>query len=242
MTMDVAEVISNTGTSLESKSVSKLNAKFDDSFDDLLELRNLKGENTGYTKVWHGDFGSKISMISVNIMPGKARYFNLQITPDDALRAPRYVFEGMVMGHSCQLSVDLYPDLDIVTALDWVCDTYAPVNKLFDEIRKGDQFAPGVSRFIHIRSFCSPVFLLAPAIPIETVATFEGYADQYFDAWLDIVANAERSDAAETAARKERRALISRETIARDTDRKMVVGVYGEELTQRMEVAAMNAT
>jgi hypothetical protein len=240
--MDVSTIISNAGKTVEDKAVRVLNAKFDDSFNDLLELKNLKGENTGYTKVWHGDHGTKIGSMSIDIMPGKARYFNLQITPDNALRAPRYVFEGMVMGHSSQLSVDLYPDTDIVTDLNWVYATYEPINKLFEEIRKGDIFTPSVSRYLHIRSFCSPVFLLAPALSIETVATFEGYAEQYFDSWLAIVTNAESSDAKETLDRKERRDLISRETIARDPDRKMVVGVYGEELTRRIEEAAMSAT
>ena len=46
-------------------------------------------------------------------------------------------------------------------------------------------------------------------------------------------------DAQEAEARAQRRQLISDATIALDPDRKMVVGVYGEELTQRIESAAM---
>ncbi len=118
--MDPKDIIANTGKAMESKVVAALGAAPAKGFDDLQQLLTLKGDNTGYTRVWYADRIKKISSMSIDIMPGKARYFNLQIIPNDNLRVPRYVFEGLVMGHSSQVSVDLYPDMDMVTNLDWL--------------------------------------------------------------------------------------------------------------------------
>ncbi|MFT4592199.1 MAG: hypothetical protein ACI80M_001525 [Gammaproteobacteria bacterium] len=237
--MDPKDIIANTGKAMESKVVAALGATPATGFDDLQQLLTLKGDNTGYTRVWYADRIKKISSMSIDIMPGKARYFNLQIIPNDNLRVPRFVFEGLVMGHSSQVSVDLYPDMDMVTNLDWLTSAYAGVNAYYDELRKSDEFQLGVSRLPHMRTFCSPVFALAPAMSIDTVPAFEEAAGRYFDFWLAMFEQAQECDSAEAAARAERRKLISDATIALDPDRKMVVGVYGEELTQRIETAAM---
>jgi hypothetical protein len=237
--MDPKDIIANTGKAMESKVVAALGAAPAKGFDDLQQLLTLKGDNTGYTRVWYADRIKKISSMSIDIMPGKARYFNLQIIPNDNLRVPRYVFEGLVMGHSSQVSVDLYPDMDMVTNLDWLTSSYAGVIAYYDELRKSDEFQLGMSRLPHMRTFCSPVFALAPAMSIDTVAAFEEAAGRYFDFWLAMFEQASECDLAEAAARAERRKLISDATIALDPDRKMVVGVYGEELTQRIETAAM---
>ena len=237
--MNPEQVILTTGMQTEAGVLSALGAVQAKGFEDLLTLQNLKGESTGYTKIWHADRIKKISSMSIDIMPGKARYFNLQVIPNDNLRVPRYVFEGLVMGHSSQVSVDLYPDMDMVTNLDWLTSAYAGVNAYYDELRKSDEFQLGLSRLPHMRTFCSPVFALAPAMSIDTVPAFEEAAGRYFDFWLAMFEGAQECDSAEAAARAERRKLISDATIALDPDRKMVVGVYGEELTQRIESAAM---
>ena len=237
--MDPKDIIANTGKAMERKVVAALGATPATGFDDLQQLLTLKGDNTGYTRVWYADRIKKISSMSIDIMPGKARYFNLQIIPNDNLRVPRFVFEGLVMGHSSQVSVDLYPDMDMVTNLDWLTSAYAGVNAYYDELRKSDEFQLGMSRLPHMRIFCSPVFALAPAMSIDTVPAFEEAAGRYFDFWLAMFEQARECDSAEAAARAERRKLISDATIALDPDRKMVVGVYGEELTQRIETAAM---
>jgi len=237
--MDISTVISDTGKELERYAVEQLHGTAVAEFDDLLELRNLKGENTGYTKIWQGDGPSKIASMSIDIMPGKARYLNLQIVPDPKLRLPRYVFEGMVMGHNCMLSVDLYPDVDMITNLDWIREKYAPVAEVFDACRGDEAYDFTISRTIHMRAFCSPVFLLAPKMAPALAPGFEGFARQYFDCWLDMFRSAEAGDAQETEERRARRKLISEQTIALDPDRKMVTAVYGDALTERIEEASM---
>lgn len=237
--MNPEQIILTTGMQTEARIVSTLGAAEAKGFDDLRTLRNLKGESTGYTKVWYADRVKKISSMSIDIMPSKARYFNLQIIPDDNLRVPRYVFEGLVMGHSSQVSVDLYPDMDMVENLDWLTSAYAGVNAYYDELRKSDTCQLGMSRLPHMRAFCSPVFALASAVSIDAVPAFEEAAGRYFEFWLEMFQQASVCDPAEASARAERRKLISDATIALDPDRKMVVGVYGEELTQRIETAAM---
>jgi len=237
--MEASEVIDATGKALEARVVDALGATAAEAYADLAELRTLKGERTGYTRVWHGERLHKVSSMSIDIKPGMARYFNLQITPADNLRAPRFVFEGLVMGHASQLSVDLYPDMDMVTNLEWLRTGYADVTAYYDDLRKNDMFTFGISKLLHMRTFCSPVFLLSSGLPIETVPAFEAIAGRYFDHWLTMFEQAQVGDAAETAARRARRQLISDMTIALDPDRKMVTGVYGEEYTQRIEAAAM---
>ena len=143
------------------------------------------------------------------------------------------------MGHASQLSVDLYPDMDMVTHLDWLRTRYADVTAYYDSLRKNETFTFNISRLLHMRVFCSPVFLLSSGMSIDTVPAFEEIAGRYFDYWLKMFAQAEQCDAAETAARSARRKLISDMIIALDPDRKMVTGVYGEEYTQRIEAAAM---
>ncbi|MDG1462329.1 MAG: hypothetical protein P8R04_02075, partial [Gammaproteobacteria bacterium] len=174
--MNPEEIISTTGMQTESLVVSTLGGVEAESFKDLLALQNLKGENTGYTKVWYADRIKKISSMSINIMPGKARYFNLQVIPEDNLRVPRYVFEGLVAGHSSQVSVDLYPDMDMVLNLDWLTSAYAGIYNYYDEIRKNEVFQLGASRLPHMRTFCSPVFALAPSMPVDSVPAFEDVA------------------------------------------------------------------
>jgi len=237
---DVTDIINNAAKAIEAKAVSALNAELVPEFDDLLELRNLKGENTGYTKIYRGDGPSKISSMSIDIKPGMARYFNLQIVPDASLKLPRYVYEGMAMGHASQVSVDLYPDMDMISNLDWIMKKYEGISEYFNTLRKEKpEFGFCVSRTIHMRTFASPVFLLAPKISAEMLPDFESMAEWYFDYWLKMFSIAETSDEAETEARRQRRKIISDQTIALDPDRKMVTGVYGEELTERIEEGAM---
>ncbi len=237
--MDATEIIDSTGKALEQRVVDSLGATEAAGFDDLQPLCNLKGEQTGYTRVWHGEGLHKISSMSIDIKPGMARYLNLQVIPADNLRAPRYVFEGLVMGHASQLSVDLYPDMDMVIHLDWMLNRYAGLIEYYNTLRKADAFGLQMSKLPHMKTFCSPVFLLAPALSIDAVPDFEAAAGKYFDFWLEMFVVAEQSDEAETKARSERRKIISDQTIALDPDRKMVTGVYGEEYTQRIEAAAM---
>ena len=90
--MEASKIIDATGKALEARVVAALGATPAEGFDDLAELRTLKGERTGYTRVWHGDRLHKVSSMSIDIKPGMARYLNLQVTPADNLRAPRFVF------------------------------------------------------------------------------------------------------------------------------------------------------
>jgi len=237
--MEAKDIINGAGKALEQKVVEALSAELVPEYDDLLELRNLKGENTGYTKIFMGDGDCKISSMSIDVKPGMARYINLQIVPHASLKMPRYVYEGLVMGHASQLSVDLYPDMDMIDNLDWVREQYSGIGDYYNEIRTDQEFGFSVSRTIHMRTFASPVFLLAPKLAIDSVPAFEEKADRYLDFWLEMLANAETCSDAETEERRARRRIISEQTIALDPDRKMITAVYGEELTERIEDGAM---
>jgi len=235
--MDATEIINGAGKAIEEKLVAAYKAELLDDYADLGELINLKGESTGYTKVWKGEAGEKISSMSIDIMPDKARYINIQVIPDPKFRLPHYVYEGLVMGHMSQMSVDLYPDTDMVANLDWMLENYQPAGTVFDELRKTMELS--ISKLTHMRIFSSPMFAMVKTPELEKVMEFEGYAARYADCLFDMQAKAELSAELETHARRERRKLISDSIIALDPDRKMVVGVYGEELTRRIEEATM---
>ena len=93
--MDPKEMLNRFGSEIESRLISELSLEPTERFQDLLNLKNLDGEVTGYIKVFSGDRIEKASSLSINMMPGM-RYFNIHVIPDPQFTIPRFLFEGML--------------------------------------------------------------------------------------------------------------------------------------------------
>jgi hypothetical protein len=236
--MSLSEPLLNIGKALEERFVRDLGAKPDPEFSALLDLKNLAGDSTGYTRVFRGDRLAKASSLSITMGP-VGRYFNIHIIPDHRFDIPRFVFEGMVMANGSQVTMDLFPDADFAANFDDLSKQYSTVAKLYDEARNDSVLNPQPSRQAHIRAFCSPFILLVFGAPEEQISLLEDFADRYFSAWLDMFRNARELDSDAAAARLERRELMARTLMAHDPDRPMVVQIYGEETTHAIERATM---
>ncbi len=230
--------IHTLGQSLETRILAELHARQLPEYDQLLNLRNLAGESTGYVKTFTGERLLKGSSVSIDIMPG-VRYFNIHLIPEPQYDTPRYLFEGMLMAQGSQVSVDLFPDTDIVTDIDSYLEKYAAVGRVYEEARLDDRFVLQPSRLLHMRAYSSPVFLLVFGSPEEHLTALEAYAERYFDAWLAMHAVAKRLSDAEAKLRQQRRESMGKTVMRLDPDRHMVVKVYGEETTQMIESANM---
>jgi len=217
--------------------VSELHAASDHDYDHMTEIRNLSGDNTGFAKVWKGERIRKISYLSINIMPG-ARYFNIMVSPDDNVSAPRFAHEGMISTHGSQLSTDMYHDVDMQAHIRELVEMLEPVTEIFNEAKASDiDFVP--SRQVHMRAFCSPHFLNVFGADGSQLAQIQSYAERYFREWQKLFAAAGELDAAATAERKQRRTHMSDMVVALDPDRQMVVQVYGEDAVQAIEDTVM---
>ena len=238
MTDNSTSPVNTLGQALEQRIMSELDVRPLQQFEQLLDLKNLAGNSTGYVRAFSGDGLEKGTSVSINMMPG-ARYMNIHLIPDPQLNAPRFLFEGMLMTRGSQLSMDLFPDFDVVAAIDAYMETYAPVAKVYEEARLDERFTLEPSRILHMRAFGSPVFMLVNAVPEEHRPVIEAYGERYFDAWFDIFRNAGKLSAGEASVRRDMRKKIG-DTIKRlDPDRHKVVKVYGEETTCLIEAANM---
>ncbi|MDH3977203.1 MAG: hypothetical protein OEU86_01705 [Gammaproteobacteria bacterium] len=230
--------IANLGKSLEARVAAELEARPLTEFDALLDLKNLKGESTGYVKVFEGNRVVKGSSVSIDLMPG-VRYFNFHFIPDPHYNAPRYLFEGMLMPHGSQVSMDLFPDFDVIANLDDYLQGYSAVGEVYEEIRNDDRFLLQPSRLMHMRALSSPVFTLCFNVPVDNLPAIEAYAERYFDAWLDMLRNASSLSDDEAERRRHLRQEIGDSIVRLDPDRHMVVQVYGEETTCMIEAGSM---
>ena len=226
------------GQALEERITSTLDAKPIERFDALLDLKNLAGDSTGYVRAFSADKLEKGTSVSINMMPG-VRYFNIHLIPDPQFDIPRFLFEGMLMAQGSQVSMDLFPDFDVITGIESYLERYASVGDIYEEARVDEHFVLEPSRILHMRAFASPVFLLTTSLSEDVLPIIESYAERYFDAWLDMYQNADRLSDREAAMRKVLRKNIG-DTIKRlDPDRHMVVTIYGEETTCLIEEANM---
>jgi hypothetical protein len=207
-------------------------------FAELLDLKDLKGDSTGYVKVYGADKLERMAFLSIDIMPGM-RYFNIHIIPDHHYKLPRFNFEGMVSTKGSQLSMDLYPDHDIVLDFDFIRHNYFPLSASYEKAKKHPLIHPEPSRLPHMRALCSPYFLLANKVPAEALADMEGFALAYLKTWIGLYKNAQRVTEEEAQCQLHRRQLIARTIIDNDPDRSRVVNVYGEQTTCAIERAAM---
>ena len=238
MLMNNASNIETFGRKIEDRLISDLPVAPVARFEHMLDLKNLKGDSTGYIKVFSGGRLEKGSSLSIDIAPG-TRYFNIHIIPKAGYRAPRYLFEGMVSTHGSQVSIDLFPDIDKEMDVDWLISEFGGVTAIYDEAMADDRYVFTPSRYMHMRAFQSPFFLCARDVPEDDLPPLEDYAARYFDEWLKLLDSASESSDVDAAARRVRRSHLAQTIIREDPDRHMVVSVYGESMTQSIEDASM---
>ena len=230
--------VATLGQALEARLAGELGTRQIAAFEPLLELRNLGGEATGYVRTFTGERLAKGASLSIDIAPG-LRYFNIHLMPDPAWDAPRYLFEGMLSTQGSQVSMDLFPDFDVISEIDAYLDRFAAVAAVYERARQDPRFALQPSRLLHMRAFSSPVFLLVTGVTEADLPAIEAYGEAYFDAWLDMLRGAPRLPAAEAARRQARRRHVGEAVIRLDPDRHRVVEVYGEATTQAIEAASV---
>ena len=232
-----SEIFDNFGLSIEKRIQEELGGTLTDDYPEVKEIRNLAGENTGHMHVYKADKLVKACCMSVTVMPG-ARYFNIHIHPETKYRVPRFGFEGMIMEQGGQVSMDLYPDMDLLTNIKPYMELCGDLTPIWDEVKKSD-LNPQPSRLPHMRAFCSPYFLNFVGVKPETLPRIEKIANQYFDVWLNILNNAAELSDKDQSEVAQRRDIFARRIIEMDPDRGMIVQVYGEEVTQAIENALM---
>ena len=230
--------IATLGQALEQRMMTELEAQPIEQHSQLLDLKNLAGESTGYVKAFTGERLKKGTSVSIDMMPGM-RYFNFHLIPDPQYDIPRFLFEGMLMAQGSQVSMYLFPDFDVLADIDTYLEQYAPVAEIYEAARLDDRFVLQPSRMVHMRAFSSPVFLLVFSIPEDHLPAIEAYGERYFDAWLNMYKNGRPLSPEQGAARRQQREKIGKTVKRLDPDRHMVVSVYGEETTCLIEAANM---
>jgi hypothetical protein len=231
------KLLAGFGKSIEERIISELGATPSGQFSELEDIKNLADESTGYVRVFKAEKLDKAACMSINVMPG-GRYFNIHIIPQAQYNIPRFNFEGMVTSHGSQVSMDLYPDIDVIMDISEFKELCGGLTPIYDKARKTEiAFRP--SRYVHMRAFCSPYFLNASGAAAEYLPELEEIANQYFDEWLKIYKAAELLGTREADERQLRREHIARIIVEMDPDRDMVVKVYGEETVCAIEAAMM---
>ncbi len=226
------------GLPVEQRLVDALAAEPMEKYSALLDLKNTQGESTGYVRTYSAPRMAKLACLSINILPGM-RYFNIHAIPDHHYRVPRFNFEGMVTTKGSQVSMDLYPDMDVIMNFDYILEHYSPLTKIYDKAKQHKHIQPEASRLPHMRALCSPYFLLASKVPQEHINNMQTWALGYLEQWLKIYQSQAEPEPVGAAQRLQRRELIARTIIENDPDRDKVVSTYGEQTTQAIEEAAM---
>jgi hypothetical protein len=230
--------LSEFGLAVEQRLVEALGAEPMAKYADLLDLKNTKGESTGYVRAYQAPRMEKLACLSIDIMPGM-RYFNIHAIPDHHYEIPRFSFEGMVTSKTSQVSMDLYPDMDVIMNFDYIKRHYTGVAKVYEKAKKNKHIRPEASRLPHMRSMCSRYFLLAEGVEGDHIFTMQSWALAYLEEWLKIYQSQAELDEAGAQHRLQRRLHVARTIIENDPDRDKVVSTYGEETTQAIEAAAM---
>lgn len=231
------KLINSFGDSIVARIEQELHAVETTDFPELQDIKNLAGDSTGFVRVYRGDRLAKATYLSVNVAPG-ARYFNVQITPEPVYDAPRFSMEGMVTVHGSQVSMDMFPDLDMFMDVRHMLEQMKGVNEVYEAAKQTDiDFRP--SRLPHMRAFCSPYFLNVFKASTQQLPEIDALAHRYFDEWKKIFINAKQTDSATAEDRRRRRRHMSDLVIELDPDRQMIVQVYGEDITSAIERAVM---
>ncbi|MEH6589822.1 MAG: hypothetical protein V7746_06195 [Halioglobus sp.] len=235
---ELSTELSQFGLAVEQRLVEALGATPMEKYASLLDLKNTKGESTGYVRTYEAPRMEKLACLSIDIMPGM-RYFNIHAIPDHHYEVPRFNFEGMVTTKTSLISMDLYPDMDVIMNFDYINRHYDGVAKIYEKAKKHKHIRPESSRLPHLRALCSPYFLLAKGVESEHIFTIQDWALAYLDEWLKIYQAQGELEPTGAEHRLERRLHVARTIIANDPDRDKVVSAYGEKTTQLIEAAAM---
>ena len=231
------EQVAEFGTSIIDRLENDLGATKVDEFPELKSIHNLKGDDTGYVHVYKADRLIKATYLSINVAPGM-RYFNIHFVPEARFNVPRFSVEGMVTVRGSQISMDVYPDVDMFMEIEPFLEQVSGINKVYEDAKKTDiAFFP--SRLPHMRAFCSPFFLNAAKATGDQLPELDAIANRYLDEWIKILAAAEEVDAAAAEDRQRRRTHMSDLVVKLDPDRQMIVQVYGAETTSAIENAVM---
>jgi len=231
------EFVTSFGDSIVARIEEELGATQTNDFPELRDIKNLAGESTGFVHVYRADKLAKASYLSINVAPG-ARYFNIQVTPEAVYDAPRFSMEGMVTVHGSQVSMDMFPDVDMFMDVRHMLEQMKGVNEVYEAAKQTDiDFRP--SRFPHMRIFCSPFFLNVFKASAEQLLEIDALAHRYFDEWKKILADATKTDSTAADERRKRRRHMSDMVMELDPDREMIVQVYGEDITSAIERAVM---
>ncbi|MGI9329855.1 MAG: hypothetical protein ACR2QB_03990 [Gammaproteobacteria bacterium] len=229
--------ISTIGNALENSLVRELGATPVAEFDNLQDLKNLAGESTGHVHVYAADKLVKASFLSIAVGPG--RYFNIHLIPRPEYDVPRFVYEGLLMAGASQVSLDLFADMDAEARVLDLPAFYGDAVEVYNAARQNPALQLQASRFLHMRAFTSPLFLLVSRAPDSVLPDFEAYAAGYLDAWFKLLRDADEIAPPAVADREARRQHMADMLIKLDPDRDMVVQVYGEETIQAIEAASM---
>jgi len=229
--------ISNIGNAVWQRLLGAMDATPVKEFDELLDLKDLAGNSTGSIEVVTAP--NLVKMSSLSIVMGPGRYFNINVIPEANLKIPRYIFEGMVMPGSGQISMDMFPDSDIYMDIRDYLNQYADVIKVYDEARKNSGILFESSRQTHMRAFASPLFLCTFGLAEDRFGDVQDIAQGYLDTWLEMYRAAAPLDDATAELRMKRRQYMQDSIIALDPDRNRVVQVYGEDTTAAIERASM---
>lgn len=230
--------LSQFGLAIEERLVEALGATPMDKYKGLLDLKNIQGESTGFVRAYQAPRMEKLACLSIDILPGM-RYFNIHAIPDHHYMVPRFNFEGMVTSKGSQVSMDLYPDMDVVMNFNFIRDNYAGLAKTYEKAKQHKHINVQASRLPHMRVLCSPYFLLANSVQAEHIYDMQGWARKYLDEWLKIYHAQKELEPSGAQQRLQRRLQIARTIIENDPDRDKVVSTYGEATTQAIEEAAM---
>ena len=230
--------LEDVGKRVEERFLESVDATPDPRFDELVNLTTLEGQSTGYCRVYSADRLVKGSMFSMAVPP-IGRYFNIHIIPEACYRIPRFVYEGMITSRGSQMTIDLFPDGDIVMDFDNFEEQYQGIGEIYERARADERFDWQPSRLHFMRAFFSPYVLLSFTIQEAELSAMEDYALAYFEEWLKIYSQGIENNKENTehiAARRERMQTTMKH---RDPDLPAVIAVYGEEKTRAIQDATL---
>jgi hypothetical protein len=238
MSDDTQHLITSTGDKIWNRFVEETRAEQIPEFESLLDIRTVDGHGGSSCKVFEGDRVSKGSMLSISMGP-MGRYLTIHLIPSIEYDVPRLVFEGMLSPKGSQVSLDLFPDKDIVMGYEAYIEKYEDLIPVYNEARANRDFVWENSRVPFMRTLFSPFALLAFNVMPEQLPVSEDLGEAYLDHWLKMLKAAKPLNMEEQQIKFHRRIQMKEMMRAGDPDRPGVVAVFGEETTSAIEEASM---
>lgn len=150
------------------------------------------------------------------------------------VRVPHFAF---VVGTVPQLFfyIDYVPRSDLSVDLQSFDRYYEPVNEIFANLQSDSAFERFVSKDVYMRQAMSPSHLCYTCpLTEEKISQIHKLALQMFNLWLTWVDEAEIVPQHERNELSARDLLVRRTVAERDPDNKIAVGLFGEELTNKL--------